>query len=171
MFYLKFFVLLIFSYYVCTMIHELGHAFFVYITKNKILEIKIGFYGLKTGVCIWTFKNWDNYKRDAILILLGGCIANFFTLIISIPLFLYFYYVGFKIWCLFFFTISISSLVQLFNLNPTKEESDGWNIKQFINKEKKCLQEREAENLKLYYENRKIIQNSYGIGITLYKSK
>lgn len=97
------FILMIICYPICTAIHELGHWYFVKLTNNILIELRLGrgkrndylfkigdlevkkLFFLPGSVCVWEFKDWDNYKQDAVLIMLGGCIANFLTLILTLP--------------------------------------------------------------------------------------
>ncbi|MFS0883266.1 hypothetical protein [Metabacillus niabensis] len=165
-----FLILIFISYLIATAIHEMGHAFFVKFTNNKVIELRLGkgkkdkylfkigdleikrLFFLSGSRCVWSFNNWDNYKKDGILISLGGCIANLVTVIATLPIGITLAFLEIKLLAYFFLLISsISGYQMLINLLPIKGY-DGYNIIKYNSNSKEFLM-KEQNNFKSKYMN------------------
>lgn len=150
-------ILLFISYLISAAIHELGHGFFVKYTNNRIIEMRVGtgkkdkylfkigdlqikrMFFLPGSRCVWKFRKWDNYKKDGVLISLGGCIANFITIITTLPIGITCELINLNWVACFFFLIASVSGYQLFlNLLPIKGY-DGYKIIRYNRSSKELI--------------------------------
>jgi Zn-dependent protease len=155
--------LMILCYLICTAIHEMGHSYFVRYTNNILIETRLGKgkrgkYLFKIGDlevkrlfffpgsrCVWEFRNWDNYRQDGVLISLGGCIANFLTLLMTLPIGLLMMMLGIKFLALFFLMISsVSGFQMVYNLIPIKGHDGDSIIRYRSNSKEKLTEEHRA---------------------------
>ncbi|MFT9494601.1 MULTISPECIES: hypothetical protein [Bacillota] len=161
-------ILFVLSYLICTAIHEMGHWYFVKYTNNELIELRLGKgkkneYLFKIGDleikklfffpgsrCLWKLKSWDNYKRDGILIGLGGCIANLITVIVTLPLGLTLMFLNLN-WLAYFFLLMafVSAFQFFFNLLPIKGH-DGDKIIRYTTISKELLIKEHVEFDKQY---------------------
>jgi len=163
-------IFLFICYLISTGIHESGHGFFVKFTNNKLIELRLGrgrrneylfkigdlevkkLFFLSGSRALWSFNTWDNFKREGVLISLGGCIANFLTFIVSLPIGLFFRFLSIEIGAYFFLVLAVISAFQMFvNLLPI-QGFDGGQVIKYSSNPKEVLIRKQIEFNKYYEE-------------------